>query len=351
MKHISPTFILSAAAFLMLQSCGQKAGKTGSPFAEDTIPVKVIQLQQTASSNVIPATGLFTTDDETLLSFKTGGVVSRIYVKEGDAVSKGQLLATVNPTEVEAGVQQVELAYQKAERDYQRAVQLYKDSVATLEQMENAKTALDVAKQQREAARFNKQYTEIRATASGYVLKRFMSEGQMAGPGMPVLMINGARQNNWLLKVGVSDVQWAAIKVGDNAEISIDAAPGKKIKATVFKKSEGLDPASGTFSVQLRLAESVQNIASGMFARAEIYTRDKVSAWTVPYDAVLDGDGKMGFVFVTSDNQTAKKVEVAIGEVRHDNILITGGLENAGSLIVSGSAYLNDGSPIRIQDK
>jgi len=349
MKHYFFPMILSAA--FLLQSCGEKATQQSSPLGEDTIPVSVVPLQQGASSTVIPASGLFTTDDETILSFKSGGVVSRVYVKEGDAVSKGQLLATVNPTEVEAGVQQVELAYQKAERDYQRAVQLYKDSVATLEQMQNAKTALDVARQQREAARFNKQYTEIRATTNGYVLKRFMNEGQMAGPGMPVLMINGARQNNWLLKVGVSDVQWAAIKVGDEAEVSIDALPNKKIKASVFKKSEGLDPASGTFTVQLRLLESAPSIASGMFARANIFPREKVTAWTIPYDALLDGDGKKGYVFVTNDNKTAKKVEVTIGEVRRENILITGGLENAGSLIISGSAYLNDGSHIRIQDK
>lgn len=104
---------------------------------EDTIPVKVIALQQGTSSAVILASGLLLLMTKQRLLLKTAALLTRYMC---DAVSKGQLLATVNLTEVDAGVQQAVLAYEKAERDYQRAAQLYKDSVATLEQMQNAKT-------------------------------------------------------------------------------------------------------------------------------------------------------------------------------------------------------------------
>ena len=66
------------------------------------------------------------------------------------------MLATLNLTEVNAAAEQASLAYQKAERDYERASNLYQDSVATLEQMQNAKTALDVARQQYNSAGFNR---------------------------------------------------------------------------------------------------------------------------------------------------------------------------------------------------
>ena len=68
-------------------------------------------------------------------------------VKEGDRVKKGQLLDTLKSTEIAAQVQQVNLALEKAQRDYQRASKLYKDSVATLEQLQNAKTGVDIARQ------------------------------------------------------------------------------------------------------------------------------------------------------------------------------------------------------------
>ncbi|MFX4370069.1 hypothetical protein ABTA37_20270, partial [Acinetobacter baumannii] len=77
------------------------------------------------------------------------------------------LIATLNLTEINAQVQQAEIAYEKALRDYKRVTNLYKDSVANLEQMQNAKTALDVAQQQVTAANFNKNYSEIKALTDG----------------------------------------------------------------------------------------------------------------------------------------------------------------------------------------
>ncbi len=331
-------------------SCGNSR-RPDEKVQEDIIPVKVQTLKQGSDGSVIRASGLFTTDDETILSFKNGGVINSILVKEGDAVKAGQLLATLNLTEVNAGAQQAALAKEKAERDYQRAYKLYKDSVATLEQMQNARTAMEVAGQQLKAVTFNRRFSEIRATVSGYVLQRFANEGQVVGPGTPVLQINGAGKGEWLLKVGVSDRQWAAISKGDRASVQSDALPGKPLQAFVFKKSEGIDPSSGTFSIHLKISDKkVPAIASGMFAKAEIYPSEKkANTWTIPYDALLDGDGGTGYVFITNDGKHAEKIEVQVSEIRKDRVLITGGLEHAKYLIVSGSPYLNEGSEIKIQ--
>ncbi|WP_185263942.1 efflux RND transporter periplasmic adaptor subunit, partial [Elizabethkingia anophelis] len=126
---------------------------------QDTIPVKLMPINIGAGDSGIEATGVFTTDDETVLSFKNGGVISKITVKEGDAVRKGQLLASVLSSEVDAKAGQAKLAVEKARRDFERASKLYRDSVATLEQMQNAKTALDVAQQDLKSVSFNQQYS------------------------------------------------------------------------------------------------------------------------------------------------------------------------------------------------
>lgn len=335
---------------MVIAGCGNPQ-QQDEKFKEDVIPVTLQMLEQGSEGSAIRASGLFTTDDETILSFKTGGVINSIAVKEGDPVKIGQLLATLNLTEVDAGRQQASLAVEKARRDYQRASRLYKDSVATLEQMQNARTAFDVAQQQLKAVNFNRQFSEIRATVSGFVLQRFVNGGQVVGPGTPVLQINGAGKGVWLLKVGVSDSQWAAISKGDEARVQSDALPGKVLHARVFKKSEGIDPSSGTFLIHLRITDNnIRAIASGMFGKAEIFpSRKQVSVWSIPYDALLDGDGGSGFVFVTNDQRTAERVEVKVGEVRKDRVLITGGLEKAKYLIISGSPYLNDGSKIKVQ--
>ena len=337
---------LSLFAFLsFLIACGGTKTDDGLN-KEDIIPVRLIPLQQGENANSIQASGVFTTEDETILSFKNGGIVQQITVNEGDHVNKGQLLAKLNMTEVNTGVQQTDLALEKAERDYQRAQQLFKDSVATREQLENAKTARDIAIQQNRAAQFNQNFSEIRANTDGYILKRLVNEGQTVGPGTPVLQVNGAGNTDWKLKVGVSDQQWAALSIGDEAIIESNLST-EKIKAQVLRKSEGIDPTSGTFTITLKInTDQNLNLASGAFARAVIYPSNKTNGWNIPYDALLDGNSDQGFVFVTNDKKTAKKVKVKVGTISNDGITVLSGLENSDYLIISGSAYLNDGSKI-----
>src|ERR1700759_2131607 len=112
------------------------------------IPVKVLPVKQYNGLEKIPVSGQFTTDDEVMMSFKTTGIISKIFVKEGDVIKKGQLLATLNLTEIDASLQQSQLAFEKATRDLQRLNNLYNDSVATLEQVQNAKTTRDLIAQQ-----------------------------------------------------------------------------------------------------------------------------------------------------------------------------------------------------------
>lgn len=346
---MKPTILLLTLT-AAIGSCHNNKPAAEKTTGRDTIPVQIMTLEKADSRQDIFASGQFTTDDETSLGFKNGGVINRIYVKEGDAVSRGQLIATLHLAEVNAQAEQATLGLQKAERDYARASSLYKDSVATLEQMQNAKTALDVARQQLGAVQFNQSYSEIKAPSNGYVLRKFANEGQVVGPGTPVVMVNGGRQGDWLLKAGVSDRQWAAIQPGDKAYIETDALPGQRLPATVFKKSEGVDPASGTFLIQLKLQQKPEAIASGLFGKATITPSRAVNAWVIPYDALLDGDQNEGYVFVTNDNKTAEKVKVTLGGIANNKVFVTGGLDSVKALIISGNAYLNDHSPIVIQN-
>lgn len=341
LKYYPITFLL------LLMSCKDVPSGADGLTVEEPIPVSVLSLKQGKGTSVTETTGLFSTDDETLLSFKNGGIIERVYVNEGDLVKKGQLLAVLNMTELNAKASQAQLAVEKAERDFSRAKKLYRDSVATMEQYENAKTYLDVVKEDLNTIRFNLRYSEIRATMDGYVLLRLANEGQIVGAGTPVLQINGAKKGNWVVKAGVSDRQWATISEGDSAIISTDAFPDV-ISAVVIRKSEGLNPNSGTFTVHIQ-PNSVRNlpIASGMFAKVSIFGKTSDS-WTIPYEALLDGDAGKGYVFVTNDGQTARKVEVNIGAIQRDHILIHSGLEEYKDLIVSGSPYLKDGSKINI---
>ncbi len=339
--------IFMAFITLIIASCKNKKIESAA-VVSDTIPVKTMLLQQQTTQQTIQVSGQFTTEDETFLSFKTGGIVNHILVKEGDAVHKGQLIATLNLTEINAQVQQAQIAHEKAIRDYKRVTNLYKDSVATLEQMQNVKTALDVAEQQLTAANFNKTYSEIKASTDGYVLKKLANDGQVVAPGTPILQINGAQNGNWVLKVGVSDREWSSIQKNDKAIIQTDAS-AESFPAFVSTKSEGVDAATGTFSISLKLTnQQSTKLAAGLFGKASIIPSQTIVSWTLPYDAILDGDEGTGYAFITNDNKTAEKVKIKINSIYNGKVLVTDGLQNAKAVIVSGNAYLDNHSPIQI---
>jgi RND family efflux transporter MFP subunit len=264
-------------------------------------------------------------------------------------VKAGQLLASLNLTEIKAQVQQAQIMLDKAQRDHARAKNLYRDSVATLEQYQNAKTGLEIAQEAYNAGAFNQSYAEIRALKSGFVLKKLANDGQVVGPGTPVVLLNGANKGNWVLKVGLSDRDWAATRVGDPAEITLDAVAEKSFKATVLAKSEGVDPVTGTLWVSLRISGApTAQLAAGLFGKAKITPRGKIKSWVIPYDAILDGNATEGYVFITKDGKKAEKVRIQISSIDHGKVFVSSGLEEAQSLITSGNAYLDAGSAIKI---
>jgi RND family efflux transporter MFP subunit len=335
---------------LFLLGCSSSTPtETSTPEAGQPIPVSLFPLQTSEMTSVVTASGTFSTKDETLLSFKLGGIVAKVLVEEGEAVKTGQIVASLDLTEIQAGVRQSKFAYEKALRDHQRAARLYSDSVATLEQFENSKTAVDIAEQQLNTANFNLAQSQIRATKNGFVLKKFVNPGQLVASGTPILQTNGAASGSWILKVTLSDQQWSSIQIGDQAEINV-AASANWVPAKVTQKSQLADPVTGTYWAEIS-PESAKEIslASGMFGKARIQPSQTVQGWEIPFESVLDANGDSGYVFVVAGQQ-AKKVKVQLGKITPNGVQILSGLENYQSLIVSGSAYLSDGSTIQVKN-
>ncbi|MCM0041862.1 MAG: efflux RND transporter periplasmic adaptor subunit [Algoriphagus sp.] len=342
--------LVTVISFFFILGCSSSTpSETNIQKPVEAIPVSLIPLQSKAMTAAVTASGSFSTKDETLLSFKLGGIVAKVLVEEGDAVKSGQIVASLDLTEIQAGVRQSKLAYDKTLRDHQRAARLYTDSVATLEQFENSKTALDIAEQQLSTANFNLAQSQIRATKNGFVLKKFVNPGQLVASGTPILQINGAASGAWILKVTLSDQQWNSIQIGDQAELN-PAATATWIAGKVSRKSQLADPSTGTYWVEIS-PESVKDVslASGMFGKARIQPSQTLKGWEVPFESVLDANGDSGYVFV-ADGQKAKKVKVQLGKITPTSIQVVAGLENYQSLIVSGSAYLSDGSTIQIKN-
>lgn len=341
--------LANAFSIMLLFSCTGKHSEKAERTRNNSIPVQVAAIDTGYNNNTIVASGLISTENEARLSFKIGGVIERILVEEGQQIREGQLLASLNSTEINAQTKQAALALAKAQRDYDRAFNLYKDSVITLEQFQNSKTGLEIAQQSLQEIQFNNKYASIYAPSDGFIIKKLLNTSEIAGPGTPVLVMGALdKTSKWVLRAGVADREWALVEKGDKAIITTDAFPGKSITASVSQKALAADMASGSYEIELAIDVKGLKPAVGMFGKAMISTSKSVKGFSIPYESLLEANGQKGFVFVTNDKKTVKRVEVIIASIDNNRVVISEGLSDYAFVIISGSPYLKDGASITI---
>jgi RND family efflux transporter MFP subunit len=344
---IKAAMLLLLAGGMLLALAGCSASEANSNSVEP-VAVRTAKVEKANIAQPIRATGILSGKAESKLSFKIGGIIDRIAVGEGQSVRRGQLLATLKLAEINAQVHQAQNAFDKAERDLQRVKNLYRDSVATLEQFQDATTAYEVAKSALEIAKFNWQYASIYAPAAGKILKRFAEANELVGPGTPVLLMRNT-QDGWVLKAGLADRDVVRITIGDTARLTFDAFPNQAFSATVLEISGTASAITGTYEVELRVrpAEGV-TFLSGMIAKAEISPSKKTRVALVPIESLVEADGSRGSVYTISPSHAAKKVGVYVAFIYGNRAAIADGLEGVDEVITDGAAYLNDGDAIKI---
>ena len=344
-------FFLFIAAFIT--ACGEKETKkeeTASFTEEMLIPVQLSKIESVNRSESIVASGLMASSEEAKLSFKIGGIIQNIYVKEGQKVRKGQVLASLNMTEIDAQVSQAKYSVEKAERDFKRIENMLKDTAATLEQMQNATTGFDVAKQSLQIAQFNRSYAQITSPIEGTVIKKMANEGELTGPGSPILFLTSNRQSDWVVRIGVSDKDWARLKVGDKATVTLDAYPSETFTGNVTKLAPAADPMNKLYEIEVRIGSNGKRFAAGLFAKVELKPVQNRSYTMVPIEAIVEGNGKDAFVYVLDDSRKkVKRMPIQIGFVDGDKVLVTNGLSNITEVITSGSAFLTETSSVVVK--
>jgi RND family efflux transporter MFP subunit len=346
-QTIKVTTLLVLAAGLLLALAGCSTSEASSNSVE-AVAVRTARVEKATIAQPIRATGILSGKAESKLSFKIGGIIDRIVVSEGQSVRRGQLLATLKLSEINAQVNQAQNAFDKAERDLQRVKNLYRDSVATLEQFQDAATGYEVAKSALEIAKFNQQYASIYAPASGKILKRFAEANELVSPGTSVLLMRNA-QDGWVVKAGLADRDVVRVAIGDTARLTFDAYPSHFFSATVSEISGTASPMTGTYEVELRVEPAEDTtFLSGMIAKAEILPSKKSRVSLVPIESIVEADGTRGSVYIVSPSDAAKKIGVAVAFIYGNQAAIAAGLEGIDEVITDGAAYLNDGDAIKI---
>jgi membrane fusion protein, multidrug efflux system len=353
MKKIILSIAIPSLIALTLFMCSKQEDKQELKqevaLDETAVAVSLRPVKTTSIALPVNASGLVSTKNEARLAFKIGGVVKGIYAAEGQSVQKGQLLASLDLTEIEAQVSQAKNNVDKLKRDLERVKRLHQDSAATLEMLQNVQTGYDVAVDGLRVAEFNREYATIKAPATGKILQKLLNEGELAAPGSPVFMMNATGPGEWIVKLGLADVDWVRIQKGDKAVITSDAFAGQTISGQVSLIGEGADPFSGLYPVEVTIANTSNRLASGLFATVEIVPTKATEFQQIPIEAIVEGSGKAAFVFIPkADQKSVEQRKIKVAFIKDGAAFITDGLSGVTNVITSGSGFLTETSAIKI---
>jgi RND family efflux transporter MFP subunit len=275
-------------------------------------------------------------------------VLKHINVAEGEHVRKGQQLAQIEQAEINAQVEQARQSHDKALRDLERGERLYADKVISLEQLQDLRTQAAVARAARESAEFNWNYAAIVAPRDGTVLRRLAEERELVSAGTPVLVL-GAQDKGFVVRSGLADREIVQVKLGDSAQLTLDALPGVTLTGRVTEIASAADSSNGMFNVEVMLDRVDLPLKSGLVAKLiiEPSTAKAGELVHIPIGAIVEGSGRTASVFVL-DKDRVRRREVDVAFIDNDSVALSGGVANGEQVITDGALYVDDGEQVSV---
>jgi RND family efflux transporter MFP subunit len=337
-KSVVFTLCVMMAAALSMAGCKPK--KTQAPVETPAVGVKVA----TASGETLARDVEFTANIEPwqknyIVPALQGARINRIYVKVGDRVRKGQLVAEMDPTQYNTA----RVQFETAEADFNRVKRVYEAGGISEQQLRQAEAAYLVSKEAVDNVAKNvKLYSPI----DGVVTQKGEEEGNLFTQ-TPILEI--MQMDRLKVKVSISEQYYSNVSVSTPVAISVDILPGESFTGSVSLIYPAIDPATRTFTVEVTIPNPGGRLRPGMFARSVINMGDKQGVM-VPDVAVQKQVGSNErFVYVI-DGGTAHRRTVTPGRQIGGMVDLAESVAAGESVAITSFSRLSDGTNVTIKN-
>ncbi len=355
-------YILAATlgVTMLISSCGGE-DKKAAPDNSPAVAVKVQIVSEDASSPFLTVSGKIEAAKSANISTRMMGYVDKIYVKVGDKVRKGQLLLSVNNADVSAqlaqvnaGITEAAAAFTNVEKNYNRFTALFKENSASQKELDDitanynmAKARLESAKQMKNGVNAQMGYANIRAPFNGVVTNKFISAGDMANPGMPLMEVESPGQYQVLAMVPESEI----LSIKNDTEVTVQLkALNQNLKGKVTEVSTSSKNTGGQYLVKVVLDKTDTQILSGMYATVQfpVVRKTTSSAVMIPVEALVT-NGQLSGIYTVSQSNTALLRWLRLGRTFGDQVEVLSGLSADEQYIVSAEGKLFNGAKISNQ--
>lgn len=344
-KNLGITALILSLIFA-LSACGHKE-KNDSKSEDKTEFVKTITLESQLIANTLEFTSTLIANEEVHLAPAQPGRIEKINVEIGSRFKQGDLLFTMDQTQLN----QAKIQFQNLELDFKRLDTLRKTGSIAMQQYDQLKTQYEISKKN---IQFLEENSRLKAPFSGVVAGKYYENGEMFSGAPNTLagkaaVITLVQINPLKAIVSISESNYSRIKSGMSVDIVSDnfQAP---ISGKVISVYPTIDPITRTFKVEISVPNAKEELRPGMFCRAK-FDLDKTEALLAPSSAVLKLQGSNErYVFIEENGLAARK-SVTIGRRFDDQVeIISNGVKAGDKLIVSGQARLLDGMKIEVKN-
>lgn len=290
---------------------------------------------------------------------KAAGRIDEVYIKEGDYVGAGQVIARIDSSDYETALRQAEVGKEaaevqlrSAESNLERIRMLYEAGAASKQQLEAAETAVESAKvgvkqalAAIDAASVQVNNCVITSPISGAVGKVNAQKGSMVSPQVPITSVADVSFLEVEVMMGERDINYVA--PGEGVKIRVGSAREEWYTGKVVSVSPLADQVKKSYPVKVRIEDKDDKIKPGMFAEVELAARSKGHVLAIPQNGVV-AKGPRTVVFVIDKDSRARMKEVEPGLSGNDYVEVVKGLKEGEKVIVKGNTLVDEGTLVKV---
>ncbi|MBL6592225.1 MAG: efflux RND transporter periplasmic adaptor subunit [Flavobacteriaceae bacterium] len=317
--------------------------------AKSFVLVNTIYTKKQTINHYSKFQGIIKTDQNMILYPEFSGRITKVYVEEGDQVSKGQSLAKIDDGGLYNELKLVESQTKLAKTIYERQSKLWEDKIGSEIQYLEAQTNYDIQRNRLESLKQSLAKTTIDAPFNGTIDEIFIEEGNLVSPPMMPDQGNAFRIVN-LNKLYVEAVIPESFigKIKKGAEVLVDIPVlSKSFKSKIKHSVSSINQLSRTFKIEVSVPKNNLDLIPNLNVEVNILDYSNSEAILVPESIVSEDSDNNKFIYIIL-NQKAKKTIVETGYTQNGMIEITSGLSLNQTVINEGGRIVKDGQNVKI---
>ena len=331
-------------AVLRLSAVREKNISQNEDLTEKYATVSVVNVEKKAASFNINLTGTLYPNKELDLAAETAGKITALNFDLGHHFKQGGVIATIDDKTKKLSYESARIEADRLKKELERTENLYKGGTASEQELDNARTSYETAKNNFDNASEQLSYTKITAPIDGTITKKFVESGTYVKVGDAIASIVDVSKLK--VKINVSESNIYYLRVGDKVKITTDVYPGVTFEGKIsFVSPRGDD--SHNYPVEIDILNSAKNpLKGGTFVNVVVTIGSDKEGLFIPREA-LQGSIKEAQVYVV-ENGNAVLRNITVGRENNESLEVLSGLNQTDKVIVSGQVNLTDNKPIKI---